>query len=134
MPEAIPQTFPSPPQAQELPQHPHHLHPLQKAPEPKDTHQQPLQLSQQTLPTPSQSAVAVDQSSSKPDLEAPQQGSLEPEPESIEDEEDEEDDLEEPDAKRQRISTPDAAKEALDDEAVLALAAHNGNPDPFPNE
>ncbi|CAM1503903.1 Fc.00g014940.m01.CDS01 [Cosmosporella sp. VM-42] len=135
MSEAMPPTFPSPPShTPDLPLQPPHLHPLQRAPEPKDTQQQPVQLqpNQQAPPTPGQTAVAVDQTPPKPELEAPQQESLGPEPESVEDDDD--DDLDEPNAKRQRMATPDTTKEALDDEAVLALAAHNGNPDPFPND
>jgi hypothetical protein len=40
-----------------------------------------------------------------------------------------------PDAKRPRLASPDVSKdEGLDDEAVLALAAHSASSDPFPPE
>jgi hypothetical protein len=43
-------------------------------------------------------------------------------------------DGDEPAAKRPRLSSPDPSKEVMDDEAVLALAAHSGPVDPFPSE
>lgn len=43
-------------------------------------------------------------------------------------------DGDEPAAKRPRLNSPDPSKEVMDDEAVLALAAHSGPADPFPSE
>ncbi|KAI5466913.1 hypothetical protein BGZ63DRAFT_369894 [Mariannaea sp. PMI_226] len=120
-----PITFPSPSPGTDLPQdHPfqsaeqQYSHPEQQQPQPEDT-----------------SAI-------QPDSEAP----VEPNPVSVEppgsltrdstqmDAEGEEDEGQ-PDSKRPRLSSPDPNKEeVLDDEAVLALAAHSGPADPFPTD
>lgn len=44
------------------------------------------------------------------------------------------DDIGEPDAKRQRLATPEGPEVLDDEQAVLALAAHNGNPDSYSAE
>lgn len=127
-PEAMPTSFPSPPSAPELQQHPMHLHPSQNAQSPQDGQPSSLPDKDGAL-TPAQSTVNT-QSSPKPDHSVSLvPDSLEPQPEDTVD-----DDGEEPDAKRRRLDLPDPTKDNIEDEAVLALAAHNGAVDAFPSE
>ncbi|KAF7542868.1 hypothetical protein G7Z17_g11209 [Cylindrodendrum hubeiense] len=122
-----PLTFPSPPPHDpELPQDPPHLHPLQ------------AQQSQNLQQLPPAQSLQEDPKliSSQPPIE----DSVEPvavsaaPPESLGREHELDADGEEPNPKRQRISSPDPTKEVLDDEAVLALAAHGGAADPFQSD
>lgn len=139
-------------QSSELPQPVPHLHPLQHAqqqpPQIQEKHPQqypqplpqqlppqpPQQSEKEDVPTSDQPVPPTDQSPpprSKPEDPVPS----EPETPQPEPEVDEDDDTDEPDAKRRRVemSDPDTAKEVMDDEAVLALAAHNGSVDSFPS-
>ena len=133
--ESMAHSFPSPTQAPELSQPSPHLHPLQNVQQPANVHQQPPQPDKEAVPPLDQSAPPTDQSPVPPpkdEIGAPSDPEpVQPEPEVVED-----DDSGEPDPKRRRLemSDPDTAKEVLDDEAVLALAAHNGSVDPFPSE
>lgn len=128
-PEAMPTSFPSPPAAPELQEHSAHLHPLQSVQQPQNGQPQPSIADKDGALTPSQS-TANTQSPPKPEHSIPLESeSLVPQPE-----DDIDDDGEEPDAKRRRLDLSDPSKEDLDDEAVLALAAHNGSVDPFPSE
>lgn len=119
-----PMTFPSPPHEPELPQHPPHLHPLQGQ-QPQDPEQpaQPLEEDPKLI------------SGQPPSEESVEPIDVSPAPaESLSRVHDLDAEGEEPDAKRQRLSSPDDTKEELDDEAVLALAAHSGPTDPFPSD
>ncbi|KAH7154986.1 hypothetical protein B0J13DRAFT_544473 [Dactylonectria estremocensis] len=122
-----PLTFPSPPHEPELPQDPPHLHPLQGQQPPNHHQHQSLQSLQDETKLLSVQPSA--ENSAEPVAVSPTPAV------SLSREHDIDADGDEPDAKRQRLSSPDLAKDELDDEeAVLALAAHGGPADPFQSD
>ncbi|KAM5351965.1 hypothetical protein ACJ41O_004688 [Fusarium nematophilum] len=130
-PAGGPVTYPSPPRNPELPQNPPHLHPLQHGQQPQDLQQEaPRGLGEATDTSSTSQPLPTEQN------DPPPSGSAEPPepPAPASEDADGEPDTEEPAAKRPRLSSPDPTKEVLDDEAVLALAAHSGSTDPFPSD
>ncbi|KAK7430569.1 hypothetical protein QQZ08_002861 [Neonectria magnoliae] len=133
IPGGPPMNFPSPPPGPELPQNLSHLHPLQHN-QHNQQNQQP-QDPQQQQPQPLQEDAKSIQDHSPVDQSVESDSDPAIPPESIGRELDDlDDDSDEPDPKRPRLSSPEPVKEVLDDEAVLALAAHSGVSDPFPSD
>ncbi|KAJ4316436.1 hypothetical protein N0V84_007874 [Fusarium piperis] len=146
--------YPSPPRAPELPQNPPHLHPLQHGPQNQEPRQEPLQDLREGTNTSSTSQPPTAELNHQPPSES--MGPSEHLEEVSEDVDADADadvvgpivdvdadgdadidadaDEDEPAAKRPRLSSPDPSKEVMDDEAVLALAAHSGPADPFPSD
>ncbi|KAL2694449.1 hypothetical protein Neosp_001027 [[Neocosmospora] mangrovei] len=145
-------TFPSPPRAPELPQNPPHLHPLQQGVQNQETRQEPPRDLREGTNTSSTSQPQTVEPNHQPPSESV--GPSEHLEEANEDidadadadvvdpiadvdadgDADADADLDEPAAKRPRLASPDPSKEVMDDEAVLALAAHSGPADPFPSD
>ncbi|EMT68521.1 hypothetical protein FOC4_g10012937 [Fusarium odoratissimum] len=139
-----PITYPSPPRAPDTPQAPAHLHPLQHAQSENSTEYQSQDVSQEA---PREAREATDASAASQHAPVEQnddsQAALTSEQlqhanEDIDadgdangDADGEADiDNDEPAAKRPRLSSPEPPKDTdMDDEAVLALAAHNGSTD-----
>ncbi|KAF4971385.1 hypothetical protein FZEAL_9867 [Fusarium zealandicum] len=144
-PTGAPATFSSPSHGPDLPQNPPHLHPLQ--------HGQPTQDPQHEPPQGLREATDINVTPQPPSVEpnnGPPSGSAES-PEQLDQvnelnqlnedvdadgdaDADADGDDDEPEAKRPRLSSPDPSKDVMDDEAVLALAAHNGSTDSFPSD
>ncbi|RSL55987.1 hypothetical protein CEP54_009095 [Fusarium duplospermum] len=148
-------TYPSPPRPPELPQNPPHLHPLQHGPLNQEARQEPPRDLREGTNTSSTSQPPTAEPNHQPPSESV--GPSEHLEEASEDVDADADadvvdpiadvdadgdadadadvDGDEPAAKRPRLSSPDPSKEVnMDDEAVLALAAHSGSADPFPSD
>ncbi|KAL6356772.1 hypothetical protein LRP88_10378 [Fusarium phalaenopsidis] len=145
-------TYPSPPRAPELPQNPPHLHPLQHGPQNQEPRQEPPRDLREGTNTSSTSQPPAAEPNHQPPSESvgPSEHLVETNEDldadadadvvdpiadvDVDGDADADADGDEPAAKRPRLSSPDPSKEVMDDEAVLALAAHSGPADPFPSD